>query len=72
MTAPLVREPIDHIDVYETQLKDKNKTQRVVIHYRFVWYIELPTKEDDFYKSDTRQGVQVSYIPRALPESITA
>ena len=72
LSAPLVRELIDHIDVYETQGKGKNKTQRVVIHYRFVGYIELPTKEDDFYKSDTRQGVQVSYIPRALPESITA
>ena len=72
LTAQLVRELIDHIDVYETQGKGKNKTQRVVIHYRFVGYIELPTKEDDFYKSDTRQGVQVNYIPRALPETITA
>ena len=72
LSAPLVRELIDHIDVYETQGKGKNKTQRVVIYYRFVGYIELPTKEEDFYKSDTRQGVQVSYIPRALPESITA
>ncbi|MBQ4338515.1 MAG: DUF4368 domain-containing protein, partial [Clostridia bacterium] len=47
---------IDHIDVYETQGKGKNKTQRVVIYYRFVGYIELPTNEDDFYKKRYTSG----------------
>ena len=56
LTAPLVRELIDHIDVYETQGKGKNKTQRVVIYYRFVGYIELPTNEDDFYKKRYTSG----------------
>ena len=72
LTPALLNELIEKIEVHSIEGKGKNKTQRVVIHYRFVGYIELPTKEDDFYKSDTRQGVQVSYIPRALPESITA
>ena len=34
-TAPLLRELIDHIDVYETEGTGKNRTQRILIHYRF-------------------------------------
>ena len=63
LTAPLLRELIDHIDVYETEGTGKNRTQRVVIHYRFVGYLELP--ENVFrqsYKADTRQGVCVEYL----------
>ncbi len=64
LTAPLLRELIDHIDVYETEGTGKNRTQRIVIYYRFVGYIELP--ENFFrtnYKADTRRGVAVEYIP---------
>ena len=63
LTAPLLRELIDRIDVYETEGTGRNRTQRVVIHYRFVGYIVLP--EDAFtrnYKADTRQGVSVEYL----------
>ena len=63
LTAPLLRELIDRIDVYETEGTGKNRTQRVVIHYRFVGYIELP---DSIFKrshqADTRQGVRVNYL----------
>ena len=41
LTAPLLQELIDHIDVYETEGKGKHRTQRVVIYYRFVGYLEL-------------------------------
>ena len=47
LTATLLRELIDHIDVYETEGKGKNRTQRIVIYYRFVGYIELP---DEYFK----------------------
>lgn len=64
LTAPLLRELIDHIDVYETEGVGKSRIQRIVIYYRFVGYIELP---DDFfrtnYKANTRKGVAVEYIP---------
>lgn len=66
LTAPLLRELIDHIDVYETQ--GKSRTQRIVIYYRFVGYIEIP--ESSFksnYTADTRQGVAVEYVPKAIP-----
>ena len=67
LTAPLLQELIDHIDVYETEGTGKNRTQRIVIYYRFVGYIELPDSaftRDDRYRADTRQGVAVEYIPK--------
>lgn len=35
LTAPLLQELIDHIDMYETEGAGKNRTQRIVIYYRF-------------------------------------
>ena len=67
LTAPLLRELIDHIDVYETEGKGRNRIQHIVIHYRFVGYIELPNSafsRDDHYRADTRQGVTVEYVPK--------
>ena len=42
LTAPLLKEPIDHIDVYETEGTGKNRSRRIVIYDRFMGYIELP------------------------------
>ena len=61
LTTPLLRELIDHIDVYETEGTGKNKTQRIVIHYRFVGNIEIPSDEENF-KLDMRQGMAVEYL----------
>lgn len=70
LTAPMVRKLIDHIDVYEAEGKGENRTQRIVIYYRFIGYIEIP--EDLFdaerYVQDTRSGVSINYLPQALPE----
>ena len=63
LTAPMLRELIDHIDVYEKEGGKKNYTQRIVIYYRFVGYLELPSSEDENYKANTRKGVDVEYIP---------
>ena len=63
LTAPMLRELIDHIDVYEKTGGKKNYTQQVVIYYRFVGYLELPSTEDENYKANTRKGVDVEYIP---------
>ena len=63
LTAPLLRELIDRIDVYETEGTGRNRTQRVVIHYRFVGYIVLPDNVfTQNYRADTRQGVSVEYL----------
>lgn len=67
LTAPLLRELIDHIDVFETQGVGKNRTQRIVIYYRFIGYIELSeVSHYDNYKADTRKGVAVEYVSKAL------
>ena len=64
LTAPLLRELIDHIEVYETQGIGKSRTQRIAIHYRFVGYIDIPAVPlTSHYISETRQGVAVEYIP---------
>lgn len=65
LTAPMLRELIDHIDVYEKEGGKKNYTQRIVIYYRFVGYLELPSSDDENYKANTRKGVDVEYIPTA-------
>ena len=63
LTAPLLRELIDHIDVFETEGSGKNRTQRIVIYYRFVGYVEIPAApRHPHYKADTRQGVAVEYL----------
>ena len=68
LTAPLLKELIDHIDVYETEGKGKSRTQRIVIYYRFVGYIEIPDSAFRHnYTADTRQGVAVEYVPKAIP-----
>jgi hypothetical protein len=48
----------------ENSCVGKNRTQRVVIYYRFVGYLEIPDEETRF-SEDTRQGVLVEYIPCA-------
>lgn len=64
LSAPLLRELIDHIDVYETEGTGKNRTQRIIIHYKFVGVIEIPDSGDN-YTADTRQGVAVEYVTKS-------
>ena len=64
LTAPLLLELVEKITVYETEGIGKNCTQRLVIHYRFVGYIELPECRNN-YKADTRKGVTVEYITKS-------
>lgn len=63
LTAPLLRELIDKITVYETEGAGKNRSQRVMIHYKFVGYIEIPECGKN-YRADTRNGVAVEYITK--------
>ena len=73
LTPVLLRELIDRIDVYETEGVGKHRTQRIVIHYRFIDTFSLPeerTKET--YVADTRQGVAVEYLPIPAPAQAPA
>ena len=63
LTAPLLRELIDHIDVFETEGKGKNRTQRIVIYYRFVGHAEIPeVSRRPNIVADTRKGVATKYL----------
>jgi len=63
ITAPLLRELIDHIDVYHIEGRGKNRTQRIKIHYRFIGYIEIPQATfERNYIAGVRQGVEIEYI----------
>ena len=68
LTAPLLRELIDHIDVFETEGTGKIRTQRIVIYYRFVGYVEIPeVSQRQHIIADTRKGVAVEYLTEPLP-----
>lgn len=62
LTSPLLRELIDHIDIFETEGTGKSRTQRIVIYYRFIGYIELPNTAKQTHIADTRKGVAIEYI----------
>ena len=63
LTKQVLNELIDHIDVYETQGAGKNKTQRLVIYYKFVGYLDIdPTQCHPNYTADIREGVAVEYV----------
>ncbi len=71
LTNQILRELIDHIDVYEVEGKGKNRTQRLVIYYKFVGYLAIPeTFSAPNYRADLRQGVAVEYV--SCEPSITA
>ncbi len=67
LTAPLLRELIDRIEVFETKGKGKDRTQRIIIYYRFVGYVEIPdTTFKTHIKTDTRKGVSVEYLTEPI------
>ena len=66
LTAPLLRELIDRIDVYEVTGTGKKRKQMIKIHYKFVGYLELPSLVSRHnYREETRKGVAVEYVPNA-------
>ena len=70
LTNQILRELIDHIDVYEVEGRGKNRTQRMVIYYKFVGYLEIPSRlSTPNYKADLRQGVAVEYVSCEPTES---
>ena len=66
LTAPLLQELIDRIEVHEIEGKGKDRTQRIVIYYRFVGCLDVPRRiglED--ITENTRKGVAVRYLSGA-------
>jgi hypothetical protein len=44
LTAPLLQELIDRIEVHEVEGRGKDRIQRIVIYYRFVGYLDIPDR----------------------------
>ena len=61
LTPALLNELIEKIEVHSIEGKGKNKTQKIIIHYRFVGVIENPVKEENIVL-EARQGVAVEYL----------
>ena len=63
LTPALLHELIDRIEVYETEGIGKNRTQRIMIYYRFVGYIEISGGDRKRnHTAETRKGVAVQYL----------
>ena len=63
ITPALLHELIERIDIYETEGTGKNRTQRIVIHYRFVGYIEISGgSRKQNHTAETRKGIAVKYL----------
>ena len=69
LTLALLNELIEKIKVHSIEGKGKNKTQRVVIHYNFVGYLEIPEDDEPCFTADTRQGVAIGYIAKPTEKS---
>ena len=68
LTAPLLRELIDRIDMHGVTDTVKNRKQMINIHYKFVGYLELPSLAGRRnYREETHKGVAIEYVPNALP-----
>ena len=66
LTPIVLQELIDKIEVFPIEGTGKSRTQRLVIHYRFVGCIDLPSiVPKHTYKLDSRQGVAIEYLPSA-------
>lgn len=59
-----LHELVERIDVYQTQGRGKNRTQRIVIHYNFIGVLDLPEVEEypENVVLDSRQGVAIGYL----------
>lgn len=70
LTARMVTELIEHIEVHHTEKIDGVKTQKLVIYYNCIGSIEIPDDvpipEADITMK-TRKGVEVTYVPAATP-----
>lgn len=63
LTPALLHELIERIEVYETEGTGKNRTQRIMIYYRFVGYIEISGGDRKRnHTAETRKGVAVQYL----------
>ncbi len=70
LTPALLNEIVEKIEVHNIEGKGKNRTQRIIIHYRFMGVIELPASEDfENVVLEARKGVAINYLTNISAES---
>ncbi|MBR0342409.1 MAG: recombinase family protein [Oscillospiraceae bacterium] len=68
LTSTLMNELIDRIEVYEAEGKGKNRTQRVVIFYRFIGDFLIAGRDDYCLTVDPQKEKTVHYTVDAVSE----
>ena len=59
----ILRELVEKIEVYQIEGTGKNRTQRVVIHYRFVGCLQIPEWHRKRKSTlESRQGVAITSV----------
>ena len=61
LTKTLLHELIDHIDVYNAEGRGKNRTQKIVIYYRFIGDFLMKDRENYDVIADPQKGNSVHY-----------
>lgn len=65
LTARMVTELIEHIEVHPTEKIDGVKTQKLVIYYNCIGSVEIPDEipiPDADIRVETRKGVEMTYL----------
>ena len=64
LTAPVLKELIDRIEVYETEGVGKNRTQRINIYFRFVGQISLPKENKKIIRLKQGKALRLNISPQ--------
>ena len=60
----LLKELIEKIEVYNIEGSGKSKTQRIIIHYKFLGVLDVPNEiSGNNVVIESREGVAVEYLP---------
>ena len=61
VTPMILQELIDKIEVHAVEGTGLNRTQSVIMHYKFIGELDM-TENFDKIKVSTRKGVEVEYL----------
>ena len=61
VTPMILQELIEKIEVYAVERTGLNRTQSVIIHYKFIGELDMPENFEKI-KVNTRKGVEVEYL----------
>ena len=61
VTPMILQELIEKIEVHAVEGTGLNRTQSVIIHYKFIGELDMPENFDKI-KVNTRKGVEVEYL----------